>query len=880
MTDRPAAIPATAIDLDAPPELREVRGSVPETAAEQTLPGAANLPAASLVVLEVVEPMPVGPIPLFGGELFPRPVLPTPLTRFVGRTAELEHLVHLLLRDDVRLVTLTGPGGVGKTRLALHAAQAITAHFSDGAAFASLADVRDPALIPSTVILALGMSEGDAQPPAIRLISALRNRHILLLLDNLEQLAGPETSALIADVLEACPGVTALVTSRTLLHVSGEHGVALPPLSLAASPQAASALNGHPGTGEAVELFVDRLQTVRQGFTLTPEALPVLTAICQRLDGLPLAIELAAARGAILSPNALLARLEQRLPLLTGGPSDQPARQHTMRDAIRWSYDLLDADSQRRFRALAVFAGGFSLAAAEAAAAHQRGILSFVDSLTNLLSNSLVQREELPDGESRFRLLETVREFALGALQQADEEHAARAAHAAYFNDVMREAEPRLWRSTDKALLDQIELEHDNLRAALAWASEHDPQLALQLGHRLGAFWSKRSYWNEGRAWLERLLATGAGAGTVDLAMVLGRAGALAGDQGDFPSAVTRLQASLDLANALGDSGIAARALRGLGIVASNQSDFAQADALFTQALQVFRATHDDAGIARSLNDIGLVAERQGDHAKAISYQEASLPIARAVGDDWYTCIVVGNLGGAYYETGDYGRGEALSREALLMARDLGDTFGVAVNLYNLGACQAQLGETIGAIERYRESLALTETIGEQHLASRTLDRLAVALHRTGASRAAARLIGAAEALRESIGDTLYVEEDKNLTIGFAEIIAALGDAQYRAELENGRTLPADQANAEALALADAALSAHRTAPARALAGLSQREAEVLRLMADGHGDKEIAAHLFISTRTASGHVAAIISKLGVESRTAAVAMAIRGGLA
>lgn len=872
MTDRPAPVSETEVATDAPPELREVRGLAPDGAAEPSAPAEASTP----VTLHIVDASekPVEPIPLFGGDMFPRPLLPTPLTRFVGRTAEQAHLTQLLLRDDVRLVTLTGPGGVGKTRLALQVAQAISEHFPDGAAFASLADVHDPALIPSTVILALGMSDGDAQPPVIRLVSALRNRRTLLLLDNLEQLAGAETSALLAEVLAACPGVTALVTSRSLLHISGEHGVALPPLSLATAAQ------GDASPTEAVELFVDRLQTVRHGFTLTPETLPVLNAICRRLDGLPLAIELAAARGAILSPNALLARLEQRLPLLTGGPSDQPARQHTMRDAIRWSYDLLDGDAQRRFRALAVFAGGFSLAAAEATTETRAGATSFVDSLTTLLSNSLVQREDLPDGEPRFRLLETVREFAFTTLQQAGEEALARAAHAAYFNSLMQDAEPRLWRSTDKALLDQIELEHDNLRAALGWASEHDPQLALQVGHRLGAFWSKRSYWNEGRVWLERLLDTGAGAGTADLAMVLGRAGALAGDQGDFPHAKVRLQASLDLANALGDSGIAARALRGLGILASNQSEFTEADALFTHALQLFRASKDDAGIARSLNDIGLVAERQGDHAKAIAYQEAALPIARAVGDDWYTCIVVGNLGGAYYDSGDYGKGEALCREALVMARDLGDTFGVAVNLYNLGGCQVLLGDVIGAIERYRESLELTAAIGEQHLASRTLDRLAVALHLTGSSRAAARLIGAAEALRESIGDTLYVEEDKNLTTRFAEIIAALGDVQYHAELENGRTLPPDQANAEAMALADAALSAHRTSPARALAGLSQREAEVLRLMADGHGDKEIASLLFISSRTASGHVAAVIGKLGVESRTAAVAMAIRGGLA
>jgi DNA-binding CsgD family transcriptional regulator len=417
------------------------------------------------------------------------------------------------------------------------------------------------------------------------------------------------------------------------------------------------------------------------------------------------------------------------------------------------------------------------------------------------------------------------------------------------------------------------------LRAALAWAIEADPLTALRMSNGLAAFWSKRCYWAEGRSWLERALATGAGEGTQHRAAALGRLGSLDGDLGDFTEAKGHLEASLTLAEQVGELHIAARAQRGLGILASNQSDFAEARAIFEQALAHFRNLRDQPGIARCLNDLGLVADRQGDQNAAIAFEEEALPVARAVGDEWQVCIILGNLGGAYYDRGDYARGEALSLEALDLARHLGDTFGVAVNLYNLGNCVFQLGDAPGAIVRYRESLTICNELGDRHLATRILDRLGVALHKTGASRAGARLFGAAAALREAIGDSLFAEEDSNLSVRFQEVRETLGEATYDATWESGRSLPISQATAEALAQADAALLTYKTAPAQAQAGLTVREVEVLQLLTDGHADKEIAEKLFISTRTASSHVAAIIGKLGVDSRTAAVAAAFRRGL-
>jgi DNA-binding CsgD family transcriptional regulator/Tfp pilus assembly protein PilF len=443
----------------------------------------------------------------------------------------------------------------------------------------------------------------------------------------------------------------------------------------------------------------------------------------------------------------------------------------------------------------------------------------------------------------------------------------------------MNQAEPLLWASASKTLLDGIDIEHDNLRAALTWAVEHEPDTALRLASALGPFWSKRSYWIEGRSWLERVLQSGALAETRDRAVTLGRTGVIAGDQGDYDEARRYFEESLAIGNRLADPGIAARALRGLGILASNQSDFGVATTLFTEALARFREIEDQPGIARSLNDLGLVAERQGDHDRAIAYQEEALPIARTVGDDWQIGIILGNLGGAYYDRGEYARGGALSQESLDVCRRIGDTFGIAVNLHNLGNFHIERRDPISAIEHYRESLALTRELGEGQLASRTLDRLGIALHQSGASRPAARLSGAAAAFRESVGDTLFLEEDTNLRMRFQQVRDELGEDTYVAEWETGRSLPFEHAVEEGIALADAALASHRPTPTPAITGLSPREVDVLRLLADGQADKAIANELFISPRTASSHVAAIIAKLGVDSRTAAVALALRSGI-
>ncbi|HEU0115887.1 MAG TPA: tetratricopeptide repeat protein, partial [Thermomicrobiales bacterium] len=786
----------------------------------------------------------------------PAGAIPAPLTPFIGRARETAALAALLRRDGVRLVTLVGPGGVGKTRLAVRTAETLAESFADGVAFVPLAAIRSPARVASAIAEAIGARD-DERPPLDRALDRLRDRESLLVLDNMEQVtaAAPDLAALLA----GCPGLTILVTSRTPLQLTGERLFDVPPLAL--PERAPAGVGPTPPVDlagfEAIQLFVDRAEAAAAGFSLTAENAPIVQAICERTDGLPLAIELAAARIRLLSPTELLERLTRQLTLLTGGPRDQPARLRTVRDAIAWSYDLLAPDEQALFRRLAVFPGGASLAGVEAIAGSFDAAAAALDLLAALVNGSLLQRSERPLGETRFTMLETVREFALERLTAAGEADAARAAHAALFSSFVANAQDALWAAASEALLNRFEAEHDNLRAALAWAIERDPEMALRLASGMSYFWAKRDFWSEGRSWLERALAAGGAAESAARAAALGRAGAMAGDQGDFALARRQLEASLAMAERLGEAATAARAERGLGIVASDQSEFDRAAALFSGALARFRALGDRPGIARCLNDLGLVAGRQGDQDRAVAFQEEALPIARALGDDWLVCVILGNLGGSYYDRGDDARGEALSEEALDLARRLGDAFGAADNLYNLGNCLLRRGEPRAALERYRECLRLTQGLDERHLASRLLDRIGAALHLTGAPRPAARLFGAAAALRDSIGDTLYADEEAALAPRFQAAREALGEAAYAAVYEAGRSLPYAAAVAEALALADSALTmAPPLAATSQLAALTTREQEVLRLLVDGRSDKEIANSLFISRSTASKHVA------------------------
>jgi DNA-binding CsgD family transcriptional regulator len=633
----------------------------------------------------------------------------------------------------------------------------------------------------------------------------------------------------------------------------------------------------------AIQLFVARAQAVVPSFTLTEANGRLVAEICQRLDGLPLAIELAAPRMRLLSPAALLSRLTNRLQLLTDGPRDAPARLQTMRQAIAWSYDLLDPETQMLLRQLSVFAGGFTLEAAESLqdpdTLAPSSVPSVFEAVGALVDESLLQTTEQRDGERRFGMLETVREYALERLSEAEEETETRCRHAEYCLRLAQHADPG--QAVPRDWLDRLQAEHDNFRAALTWSIAHDPELALRLASGLWRFWSQRGYWHEGRGWLEQALAAGTEVSPAVRAIAHGGAGRLANEQGNFSEARHHFAESLALAQQIGDERIATRALQGLGIVASNQSDFDRAVTLFEEVLGRLRAQQDEDPISRCLCDLGLVAERRGDPERALAYYEEALPLARASGDEVFAALLLSNLAGAYMGTGDWARGEALTTEALDQSRILGDRFGTAINLYNLADCLYRRGEVSGAWERYRESLLITHELGERHLASRILDRIAQLLASAGLPRPAAHLLAAAAAQRREIGDTLFPIEEEPVVETIAMTRAALSEEAFEAAWEAGASLSPDQAVAEALAID--VLPAIDLQPVRLRAqvelGLTTREVEVLRFVAEGRADKEIAAALAISRHTASKHVAAVRAKLAAPSRTAAVAAAREAGL-
>ena len=822
--------------------------------------------------------------------------LPAPLTAFIGRSDEIGAVSALVARPDVRLVTLTGVGGVGKTRLALRVAEAVRDRFPDGAVFVPLASVRDPELVLPAIAQALGLRDGSPLPPFERLRSFILRQRILLVLDNFEQVtdAGP----VLTELLAICPALTLLVTSRAPLRLSGERAFAVQPMRTAAAPNGSTEVATELGRIDAIALFVDRAQAVRPSFTLTAELAPVVAAICERLEGLPLAIELAAARCGVLTPVAMLSRLDQRLPLLTGGPRDQPDRLRTMRNAIAWSHDLLNPAEQAFFRRLSVFSGGISLDAAEAIAALPgpppakvggNPILPFpslqpapaiFDLLSSLVDGTLLQPVELVSGDQRYVMLETVREFAAEQLDRAGEAELARGAHAAYFTEMAEQSRKEMVLAASEALVSRFDVEHDNFRAAMTWSLAADPHLGLRLTSSLAPYWDKRGFWAEGRAWLDRALAASAQLPPSRArALTLTSAGMFATLHGEFAPAKQLWAEGEAMAAALGEDDVAAPALRGLGIIASNEGDLERARTLFEQALAKFRAAGNRDILGLCLSDLGQVAARQGDLAEAIRQNENALIAARAVGNQWHVCLILGNLSEVYVDSGDMARGEVLATEALELSRQLGDTYGVAIGLYTLGNILNERQDAAGAIAKYLEMFPVAQELGEQQLLTRALDRLGIALHRLGADRPAARLFGAAAAAREAIGDTLFVRELEHFTTHWQAVQAALGETMYEAVWHVGRSVPLNQAVVEAAAFAQSATAAAAAAdagPAPTDGGLTKREQEVLRLVAAGRSDREIAETLFVARTTASKHVSAILDKLQAGSRTEAVAIALR----
>lgn len=689
-------------------------------------------------------------------------ILPAQPNAFIGREREVDEARDLLLRQEVRLLSMTGPPGIGKTRLALQVAAGLKAELADGVFFVALAPVSDPALVAPAIALSLGLREASGEPLDEVLRGYLRERQILLVLDNFEQVVAAKP--LLMDLLAGAPRLKLLVTSRTLLRVYGEHEFPVPVMSLPGSPALSSP--ERLGEFEAVRLFVERARAARPTFALTEQNGPIVAEICARLDGLPLAIELAASRIKVLTPQAMLGRMGSRLKLLSGGPRTLSSRGQTLHDAIAWSYDLLEAAEKSLFRRLAVFVGGWSLEAAEQVCrigSADGGVRnepyaetvstiphSIIDALESLADHSLVRREDGSD-ESRFRMLETIREYALERLLESGEAVEVRGRYVAFYRDMVEEAEPQIQGAEQGTWLDRLEVEHGNIRAALELSlGSGDVETAARISSALRRFWYLHGHMSEGRRWLEQVLAAGELPPGLH-ARVLHGLGTLTWSQGEYEAARTHFRASLEISRELDDKHGVANMLHNLAVAALPLGEYDEAQALHEESMQLFRELGDRWSIALSLANLGLVALNRGEYERAHDLLEESLALRRDLGEKQSVAQSLNNLGIVVRCRGDYARAYSLHAEGLAIFTELGDGWSIALSHAHLGLAALGQGDNSTASGHFIRGVRIGDELGARQVIAPCLEGLAGVSARTGKGDAAL-LFGAAEAIRESTG--------------------------------------------------------------------------------------------------------------------------------
>ena len=705
--------------------------------------------------------------------------LPMLVSSFVGRDHEVAAISELLVAG--RLVTLTGRCGCGKTRLAIEVEGRMAARFEDGVVFVSLASLDDPDLVATAIARVLDVRESSARSSWEAVAVALASKRLLLVLDNMEHLV--DAAEPMSHWLSRCPTLTLLLTSRERLRLQGEMVYPLPPLTLP-DPDGEPSGDLTRANSEAVRLFVARAQSVEPHFAVTEGTAPLVAEICRRLDGLPLAIELAAARIRLLSLEAMLDRLRGTsgstpLELLSEGSGDLPARQQTLRRTIAWSYELLSSDEQRMFRQLSVFAGGCNL---EAIAAVCDGALapdslavplaggpvgdswstagdSVLDLVGALLERSLLQPLDAAEDEPRFGMLSTIREFAREQLVASDEAPEIARRHAAYCLALAEDAAPRLYEARQVHWFDRLDAEHDDLRAAMAWTAAHDLPAALRLGGALWRFWQVRGHAREGRAWLERIIAA-------------------------------------DDVSALPSPGPArASALNAAGFLAFLTGDYPLAIQRHRENLAIRRDLEDRDGVAESLNSLGLVLRCAGDHDGATALLRESLDMSRALGNRAREANTLNNLARAAYYRGDLEDARQLHEQSLAVGRAAGEVWAVAICLGDLGDVHRASGDTVMARRLYRESLEAWCALGDARGVAQCLEGFA-GLILDDRTELAVRLFGAAAAIREAIGEPCSRVRQQEMDGTLEQARQHLGADQYAAAWTVGQSLTPEQAMA------------------------------------------------------------------------------------